>query len=192
MLECYVKFIYEHIMPRYKQLRFGKARDDFPKKIRFNDLWMLFQPGELVYVPPASEVGKPRALTEQRIWRLYATREVESIWNFDEIEREQYSNLGRKKEVQDIDKRQQTDTRGEGLELGCYYLDYTGTTFCPVHKTFSIFNFAGEVDITTLKAYPLRFLPQKETVLAKLRDERAQFVKYTQGRHQLYTRANLW
>jgi hypothetical protein len=97
----------------------------------------------------------------------------------------QFSNLGRKKEVQDIDQRQQTDTRGEGLELGYYYLDYTGTTFCPVHKMFSIFNFAGEVDITTLKEYPLRFLPQKETVLAKLRDERAQFVKYTQGRHQL-------
>jgi hypothetical protein len=59
MLECYVKFMDERIMPRYKQLRFGDARDDFPK-IRFNDLWMLFQPGELVYVPPASEVRKHR------------------------------------------------------------------------------------------------------------------------------------
>lgn len=71
------------------------------------------------------------------------------------------------------------------MELGCYHLDYTGNTFCAVYNRFKINKYDGEIEITSLRAYPLRFLPQKDTIVTKLRSDRAQFGAYTKGSHQV-------
>lgn len=186
-LECYLKFMDEHIMPRYMQLRTGTAEMDFSKKVRHNDLWMLFQPGELVYVPPPSQVEKSKTSTEQRVWRVWGFQDWEPEWNFAHIEEEHYSSLGRKKEKKESDDAgdKEDSEPDEDKDLRCYYLDYTGTTFCPVDQTFVIDGFEGEVDITALKVYPLRFLPDREATTAKLKEERSEFVSHVKGKRQL-------
>lgn len=78
MLLCYIDFMDKHVMPRHELLRFGKASDDFPKKVRYDELWSLFQPGELIYVPPPSQVGRPQASIEQRILRIIQIHKTEA------------------------------------------------------------------------------------------------------------------
>lgn len=182
-LDCYLNFMDQHIMPRYTQLRTGTAESEFSKKVRTSDLWMLFQPGELIYVPPPSQALKPKTSTEQRVWRVWRFMDSDPEWNFDSIEKEHYSSLGRKKDKKESDDAGDLDDSDSDEDVGlwCYYLDYTGTTFCPVYQTFSIDAFEGEVEITALPAYPLRFLPGREATARKLRDERAHFVSYAKG-----------
>ncbi|ORY70361.1 uncharacterized protein BCR38DRAFT_332538 [Pseudomassariella vexata] len=184
-LECYVKFMDEKIMPLYNNLRSETIDQGHSRKIRYVDLWFLFKPGELIYVPPQSQLGKSHsASTEQRVWRMWEMLTTRSEWRVDDIERQHYTSLGRKRE----EKPPENDEDGEmasGAELKCYYLDYSGTTFCPVHQSFTIDYYEDEVEITSLKAYPLRFHPKKDTIIQELKQQRAQFLTYVKGRHQL-------
>lgn len=187
-LNCYIKFMDENIMTRFNQLRKGNADDKFSKKVRIQDLWMLFEPGELVYFPEASSVSKRKQTTEQRIWRLYKFYDSEPNWRFDNIEREHYSSIGRKKKKKDADDADDAVDSG-GVDdqdklLSFYYLDYTGTTFCPVPFSCRIDEYEGEVDITALRAYPLRFHPNREETIAKLRSERQNFVEWAHGKNK--------
>lgn len=180
LLQHYVNFMEEHIMPRYRQLAYGDASGDFSKKIHFDDLWWLFKPGDLIYSSPIMQVGKPRPSTEQRMWRLHQMSENHTQWNLDEIARDHSSSLGHKKEKPD---EYQNDTAkkpdADHMTLWCYYLDYTGTNLCPVGSKIIIDRFAGEIDMTLLKAYPLRFAPHREEITKKLSAERSNFVRYS-------------
>ncbi|KAH9897195.1 hypothetical protein F4778DRAFT_783300 [Xylariomycetidae sp. FL2044] len=184
-LESYVKFMDENIMPFYYSLRKGPLPDTPPKKIRYEDLWYLFQPGELLYMRPPIGVEKARSnSTQQRIWRLWELIPTKFEWRVDDIEKKLHSTLGRKREASGLDD----ESPGEmvsGTELRCYYLDYSGTNFCPVYQSFMINIYEGELDITQLKAYPLRFHPKRESVVENITQDSIRFHKYVKNAHQL-------
>jgi hypothetical protein len=58
-MRCYVKFVDDEIMRLFDLYRDGTRR-----KIRFDDLWLLFRMGELVYASP--EVGFPATNDSER------------------------------------------------------------------------------------------------------------------------------
>ncbi|KAF3026665.1 hypothetical protein E8E14_014566 [Neopestalotiopsis sp. 37M] len=188
ILKCYVDFMEQHVMPRYKQLAFGDATGNFSKIIHFDDLWWLYKPGDLLYMAPILQIGKPRPSTEQRIWRLYKVTDNDGEWNLDDIEREHFSSLGKKEDKDDTAKR----VESKQLILWCYYLDYTGTTLCPVFSKIPIYDFAGEIEMSSLKAYPLRFVPGQKDITAKLRAERSNFIRYTSTKPRLQVTHEGW
>jgi hypothetical protein len=53
-MRCYINFVDEEIMPLYTMFD-GTSRT----KIRFEDLWLLFRAGELIYASHNSDV-RPR------------------------------------------------------------------------------------------------------------------------------------
>lgn len=177
ILQCYVDFMEEHIMPRYKQLAFGDTSGDFSKKVHFDDLWWLFKPGDLLYTSPVLQIGKPRPSTEQRTWRLLKVTDSDSEWNLDAIEREHSSSLG-KEGNQGGEGENNKKFQTEAMVLLCYYLDYTGTALCPVFSRITIQRFAGEIEMSSLKAYPLRLVTQGQEISEILRAERSDFTRY--------------
>ncbi|KAF7532849.1 hypothetical protein G7054_g7608 [Neopestalotiopsis clavispora] len=179
ILQCYVDFMEEHIMPRYKQLAFGNAGGDFSKKIHFDDLWWLFKPGDLLYTSPVLQIGKPRPSTEQRIWRLFKVTDSGGEWNLDAIEREHSSSLGKKEKKEGGPGEPDRRIKTKALVLLCYYLDYTGTGLCPVLSRVTIDRFAGEIEMSSLKTFPLRFVTGEKEISATLRAERSNFTRYT-------------
>jgi hypothetical protein len=60
-MRCYVTFVDDEIMPLYDQYS-----DRTRRKIRFDDLWLLFRMGELVYVSP--ETGFSTTNDSERMW----------------------------------------------------------------------------------------------------------------------------
>ncbi|OJJ50411.1 hypothetical protein ASPZODRAFT_59440 [Penicilliopsis zonata CBS 506.65] len=144
----YVEFMEKEIEPLWK-----RAAGNTHRRVSFVDLWMSFQPGELIYLPSASEVSAGQIWPEpanmsQKLWRLHT------------ICRDPYSTSPHC----DIPMNS-----GQELDLWCYFIDYNGVSYEPYPKRFSIKAYEGQRDITTLQAYPLRFYKEKDDLLESQR-----------------------
>ncbi|PWY85887.1 hypothetical protein BO94DRAFT_494050 [Aspergillus sclerotioniger CBS 115572] len=140
----YIEFVETEISPLWK-----RAAGTTHRKVSFVDLWMTFQPGELVYIPSASESPTGQIWPEpaglaQKVWRLHT------------ITRDTYPS-GAQCDIP-MNSRQE-------LDLWCYFIDFNGVSYEPYPRRFSIRAYQGQKDITTLQVYPLRFLKERETLL---------------------------
>lgn len=180
-MRCYVKFAEEEIVPLY--YKFTDHDFDRPAKIRHHDLWYLFRPGELIYVPRdtlatnfatnsaqglesmTSSAGNTRRAALQTLWKIaYAWPKHGS--NFPDEE-----------------------TSGEDLQISAYYYDYDGSMYAcvPFKDTFNIPWFEGEKDIRDLEFYPIRFARDWQGVLAEGRLWGERFTEYIETRHMFYS-----
>ncbi|KAL6838124.1 P-loop containing nucleoside triphosphate hydrolase protein [Trichoderma camerunense] len=136
----YIEFVEKEILPLWE-----RAAENNQRKVRFLDPWMSFQPGELLYVPPASESPQSSKKANasstikmhQTAWRLYFM----SLEGFLDEYPDDFETTPRR-----------------DLRLYSYYIDYNGSSFGPVRHFFSIPNYEGEKDITILSVYPMRFI----------------------------------
>ncbi|KAK3401470.1 hypothetical protein B0T20DRAFT_389424 [Sordaria brevicollis] len=136
-LRCYVGFVDEHIMPLIH-----RYQDQTITRIRFDDLWLLFRPGEDIFVKSATcELdGQQRSKSaryeapSQRIWRVYCG--VAPPVDFPSMD---------------------TFSERDYFNVHCFYLDFDGTGWQPVFTKLSIVPFRDEVDITSLPWYPVRY-----------------------------------
>jgi hypothetical protein len=168
-LQVYIQFVEDHIMPMYKHFSGVTQR-----KVRFYDLWMVFQPGEIFFASSVSDspkfsnagtAGKPKSESEglkdhQALWRMYAM----SYGHYDLLE---------KPDRQEI-------------ELSCYYIDYNGTSYGPVKKNFKIPYYEGEKDIASLNVYPMRFVKDYEGMKKALATQGEQFQTTVTQKHFFY------
>ncbi|RYP44532.1 hypothetical protein DL768_009027 [Monosporascus sp. mg162] len=134
----YVEFVEAEILPLWK-----RAAGTTNRKVRFLDLWMSFQPGELLCVPPSSdsqqslEIVNPHgAKSYQMAWMLYSME------------------LSPVKDDSPDDTQKSSERQ---LSLYAYYIDYNGSSYGPVPHKFIIQDYEGKRDITTLQVYPMRF-----------------------------------
>ena len=180
----YVKFVDMHIVPLWDD-----AAGVTKRKARFNDLWMTFKPGELLYVPPESEYlggsdgpdfsknvaagNRPPSRTNihQSTWRLY-TMVLTGIRD------------GHSGDI--VPGRDDDRDRTRCLDLHCYYVDYDGISYVPVRHMFCIQDYEGERDLASLEVYPMRFLKNAESTTAQLEKEGAWFCQAMQLRHLRY------
>ncbi|KAL5352697.1 hypothetical protein ACLOAV_002645 [Pseudogymnoascus australis] len=71
-VKCYVKFVKEKLLPDYHQF---DGEISSKTKVRFDDLWYLFQIGDLVHIPSSpKEAHIARSSTQQTTWRIYSSR----------------------------------------------------------------------------------------------------------------------
>ncbi|KAH6843479.1 hypothetical protein B0I37DRAFT_437847 [Chaetomium sp. MPI-CAGE-AT-0009] len=172
-LECYVSFVDEHLMPLVDQ--FADANHSNPKRIRYEDLWYLFKPGDLIYLPrnTLQKMLRNRGHTEaypesaiyQTIWRL------EIFWPHEgDLELPMIGSASSDWEAK---------TR-------LYFVDYDGSAYKPVSISVTMDHFDGEKDIRTLNVFPIRFAPDHEALIEKSREWGEKFTQCIEQRHVSY------
>lgn len=77
------------------------------------------------------------------------------------------------------------------LMIDCYYLDYSGSKYDCVAEKFLLKPFEGEVAITFLEVYPMRFVTQERRADGKtleefLIDRGRKFIELTEVSHKRY------
>ncbi|KAI1461615.1 hypothetical protein F4805DRAFT_412694 [Annulohypoxylon moriforme] len=197
-----LKFIDRYLEPQiklYDEICEGKRT-----KITFENLWMVFNVNDTIYCPIKKgnqelEVfldGDPN--TKKYITRTKATpqafRVVSSeggVGVYVDPDRDDTSfitiqPMGKSKqqaqENLSISAKEQFTT----LKVYCFSVDSDAEKYTPVEDFFLFKPFEGEVDITSLEAYPLRFHPQKEQVYDMLLQRGRKFIEMTQISHMIY------
>ncbi|PLB53481.1 hypothetical protein P170DRAFT_508091 [Aspergillus steynii IBT 23096] len=165
-VRTYVQFMETEITPLWE-----RAAGTTQRKVSFLDLWMFFQPGELIYVPSLSESSSGQiwpgpANISQKVWRLHT------------IGRDSFSEYTAQCDI--------PSKSSQELDLWCYFIDFNGVSYEPFVERFSIRSYEGLRDITTLKVYPLRFFKDKDKVLDAQRKQGQEFQKALDQKYLYY------
>ncbi|PMD32457.1 hypothetical protein L207DRAFT_500180 [Hyaloscypha variabilis F] len=172
-LRAYVKYIDEKIMPDYH--RFEKLDVSSNASVRFSDLWYLFRTGEFVYRQVDGELPDRRDFrTGKRIWKTYYVDPV--------LER----MMPAASDNPDI-KETAVESDDSAFTLGCYYVDHTGEEFCVVKKPYRIEQFAGEMPVSALPIFPMRFCRGWKDRLAHAVETGDSLVDLMKARHCFYS-----
>ena len=171
-LRAYVKYIDNHIMPEYR--KFEELDVNSVARVRFSDLWFLFRTGELVYRQVEGELPDRRDFrTGKHIWKAHKIVSVP--------ERVAVSA------TDDTEIRDSAVGNDESaFALECHYVDFTGEEFCIVTKTFEIEQFTGEMPVTALPIYPMRFCQDYEARLKHAEDTGRALVDFIKMKHCSY------
>ncbi|KAK3312952.1 aaa family ATPase, partial [Apodospora peruviana] len=171
-LRAYVDYMDRKIMPDYH--KYENMDVDSNATVRFSDLWYLFRTGELVYRQVDGELPDRRDFrTGKRIWKTFYVdpvpeRLVAAFTDDDEI--------------------RDTATRNDDacFTLGCYYIDHTGEDFSPVKTEVKIEQFSGEMPVTSLAVYPMRFCRDHKGRLKHANETGDKLIKFMKDRHCSY------
>ncbi|KAK7935965.1 hypothetical protein PG985_001460 [Apiospora marii] len=167
-LECFVEFAENNIMHHLRDFR-----NKIPTErvmVRYDHLWYLFRPGDLIFVPsmtlrnavkdiveakgvPESGLGHESSM-QQSIWKLHGT------WSFDD------------------DKPRFT--------VFAYYLDFDGTSYSAVDLALDIEQFKGDREVRELPYYPLRFVSRVEGLMAESKQIGRLYTKFLKEWHVAY------
>ncbi|KAK8028429.1 AAA family ATPase, partial [Apiospora marii] len=189
-------FMEEHMKPQIQLDR--DAREGNLKTIRFQDLWMLYRPGALVYTSFRKtikagdyETSGARTRTMHTIKgtetpQAYKIIAVVGGMLLSEAQQNQYS----------------TSTNiYSPLRIVCYYIDFSRQRFGCVCLPIDIAPFEGERGINSLEVYPLAYAPDPKEPLALgqaqtapgettirefLRMRGNEFIQVSEASHRLY------
>ncbi|CAM1511913.1 Fc.00g094260.m01.CDS01 [Cosmosporella sp. VM-42] len=157
-LRAYINFAEVEIVQdcrRFQQLTYTPSAPA-PKKVHFTDVWYLFRPGEMVFMPEStmkrwlSGIRDPYIFHGSHEYRL--RQRIQRLYHL-------YPPL--------IDPSSAIQiSRETKMYVACLYrLNYDGNSYRPVHYEFAIPYFEGEKDIQDLDFYPLRFASGEEELL---------------------------
>lgn len=164
-LQIYVEFVEQKLVPEYQKFKsFQPAQaTEQPSRARFEDLWYLFEPGELVYIPPnASRIYKDLS-TYQFIGRVYRVQQP-TLESQDRSPRQALRSILKSTSQADPFKDSPRDT----FNVAAYHLEFDGDQWGAVSRpAITIPRFEGEKEVSNLPVYPLRFLGDYEKFLKK-------------------------
>jgi hypothetical protein len=174
-LEClraYVKYIDNKIMPDYR--KFEEADVNSKTRVRFSDLWFLFRTGELVYRQVEGELPDRRDFrTGKHIWK---THKIISVPEKVAVSATDDTEI----------KDSAVGNDDSAFTLECFYIDYTGEEFCVVAKTFEIEQFTGEMPVTALPIYPMRFCQDHQGRLRHAEETGRSLIDFIKTKHCSY------
>ncbi|CAH0003988.1 unnamed protein product [Clonostachys byssicola] len=165
-MRCYVKFIDEEVMPLHT--RFDSNEVD---KVKFDDLWYLFRPGDLIYMPAAGEAGG----RYHEVWRTYKVTVPEP----EVADRSLGWEFG--------DDFFGSNDDSNNFKIKAYYIDHDGSSFGAVRKEFTIEPFIGERQIDSLDIFPIRYRHGHEELIDSLKSQGRKFIDFLDDRHQQYS-----
>ena len=170
-LQCYIDFVDKTLLPYFNEL--GSPTLSPERKIRFDDLWCLFRPGEKIYVPKSS--GELGTSSFQTIWRLYQLR-LSSVYD-------RTSSLQKDCSCDICDEIKAY----EKLTVYCYYIDYTGESYQAVRKSLTIERFEGFKEVRQLPFYPLRCLENHQSLLKEAQEDGQKYIDQIKRRYGFYS-----
>ncbi|KAJ4319812.1 hypothetical protein N0V84_006193 [Fusarium piperis] len=173
-IKCYMEFSRSRLLPNYR--KFEDKDHSQRVKVRFDDLWSLFRTGELVFrlkdsqdnsMPIEDEKGFGSAERKrgQKLFRVYYTESDTVPWTVDNLE------------VENGNLRRNSTEKKEEFELMVYYIDYDGTSYAGVPRQWNISRFEGDMDVTKLQFYPVRFKKDYAETISKRAESGARFQK---------------
>ncbi|KAH9897444.1 hypothetical protein F4778DRAFT_235254 [Xylariomycetidae sp. FL2044] len=173
-LRCYVDFVERRVMPQATKYDVADAPE--ARTVRYQDLWYLFRPGRLVYIPatPSSALTGAPARPE-RLGKIYSRTKPDSTagweWNLTACQ-----------------ARRKTDgTTDRDVFSFCYYqISYNGDLYRASAHPFVLYYFDGSQDVTALPAYPLAYHPEAERLLASFEDDGRKFNEAVTTKHMAY------
>jgi hypothetical protein len=181
VLRCYVKFAVTELITQTHMIRNVTPSISVDVHVKYEDLWCLFNPGDLIYMPPSTlkKAMKPLIETsgfpnqgdtahessmQQPIWKLYGleTQRTSSSTEYEE------------------------KTTSSVLVAHCYYLDYDGFSYGAIPWSFKMESFPDEKEIRALDFYPLRFASKAHDLLNRRERVGSLFLKAVETRHMSY------
>ncbi|KAM6483858.1 hypothetical protein HDV62DRAFT_404844 [Trichoderma sp. SZMC 28011] len=190
-MRLYVKFIDEQIMPEY--LRFqDEDMNNAPTKIRWDLLWYLFKPGDLVYVPNLNSGVRARIPMGwdgvfQRLQAGFGDGPMETTTSSSNHNTrgshtdQMVWRIYRAPFKQSIIDGCTCDTcmkMESTWSINCYHIDYDGQNYRAVGRTIEIPSFEGEREITQLACYPMRYVQQKDEIMERGRQYGSKFIQH--------------
>ncbi|KAH0490096.1 hypothetical protein TgHK011_001579 [Trichoderma gracile] len=192
-MRLYVKFMEEQVMPEYQRFQ----TEDMalaPTKVRWDLLWYLFKPGDLVYVPNLNsgvraripvgwdgvfqrlqaEFGEgpmePASSTAPSKQNTRASHTDQMVWR---VYRPPF-----KQAVLDGCSCETCAKMESTWSISCYHIDYDGQNYRAVGRVIEIPLFEGEREITQLPCYPMRYVKQKDEIMERGRMYGTKFIEH--------------
>lgn len=142
-MRCYADFVEKIIMPLWA--RFDKVDENTPKKVCYEEIPMLFRPGELAFVPSSQKAFKVYHQSAiQNVFRMYFCSPLETYYRHGS-------------------DKWETPNRHTFWTLYC--LDHDAESFRTLWKTIKFDYFPGERDIISIECFPLKFHPRCHQIL---------------------------
>ncbi|KAK7963558.1 hypothetical protein PG988_010532 [Apiospora saccharicola] len=174
-LKCYIEFVESRIIPdtrRYENPESSEAR-----MVRYQDLWFLFPPGELIvrtrdsmHIPAGNEYR-----STIRIGRCYKKEKPDATSTHDWSQPEYLACQTRK-----------PSTLFKEFVLTYYTIGYNGEEFGATTCYASFPFFEGFQEVSSLPAYPLRFHKDSEDIRKTFKEQGMQFKEAVDSRHMAY------
>ncbi|KAK8111683.1 uncharacterized protein PG998_008140 [Apiospora kogelbergensis] len=174
-LRCYAEFVEKRIRP--SACRYENPDRPGAHTIRYQDLWYLFQPGELIYTnnitirPPNIGGLYPK----EHIGRLSGLSKPDATSTHRCNKPAYLACTSRKSRIENID-----------FMVRYYSLDYNGNEFGRVECFTIVPFFEGLRDVTRLPIYPLRFHKEQEALKKSFLDTGSKFRDAVFSRHMGY------
>ena len=148
--------------------------DRLLKKIKFEHLWHLYQPGDLV-------ISSKQPYQAYRVIHVSGGRPLMTTSPL----------VDREGDVADVEQDRHRKSKVSPFMIDCIRFDFDGYNFGPVQETVGILPYDEERKITALDLYPMSFAEDE----AKLRDmlvKRGQwFAEYREFKHKRYVGLSL-
>ncbi|KAI0384794.1 hypothetical protein F5Y04DRAFT_293094 [Hypomontagnella monticulosa] len=145
-------------------------------KVAFSDLWHIFQPGVEI-------ITAQKPISAYRVVHVTGGRPYLSPPSQESDESES--------EDDDFAKPYRTPEKFGDFVIDCYQIDFDGTKFGPVWKSFSIQKYDNLHDIVALSVYPLKFAKDPTEVRETLLKNGQTFLSICKGEHVQYHGTNL-
>lgn len=164
-MKCYVNFVERSIMPLWAQ--FDRFDESTPKKVRYEEIPMLFRAGELAFVPSSKTISKVYHQSAiQNVFRMYFCSPLETYYRHGS---------------------DRWETPSERTFWALYCLDHDGEGLRTLWKTVKFDYFSGERDIISLECFPVKFHPRYDQILEQQIERGKAFRKLAQpGVSHLY------
>lgn len=191
-----MEFMDEYLAEPLKKYR--DARNGNLKTIGFEDLWMLYTPGDIIYTPlryalPTASPPAPASVPKSHPGGPNPPAPVTYRQGFGRETPQAYkiiSVAGGRRYASLSPPGRMSNTHAP-LKLVCYFLDLGGYRFDVVTDTFTFRPFDTEMPITELEAYPLAYASlgeaSGEAEMRKFLAARGKsFVEVSEASHKLY------
>ncbi|KAI0162322.1 hypothetical protein GGR57DRAFT_453834 [Xylariaceae sp. FL1272] len=172
-LRCYVSFVDERIMPQITRL---KSLESLAEEVRFDELYDLFELGELVVFKNRQE---PNGAQHQvfDVGRVYR----KTVVDVDKQRFNQSQMPGRR-------KAKPSNESGVRMQftLNCYKIGFDGQSYVPIRRNILFPFYEGTMVSAALPATPLRCHREYEYRISNLKDRGRTFLDVIKLEHVIY------
>lgn len=175
--ECLQEFIDKHVLPVEKVYRSNTCQ-----KIRFQDLWHLYRPGDLVVgtvtaaregdTQHSNKMGNSSEDEKWPVWKVLAVTGGRPFLSRDEEE--------------GIGRAPPEDSKLSRFEIRVYRIDFDGSKFTTAWNTVTYRSFPEDRDISSLQFVPLRLHKDEETIRKDLTETGNNFLQYLSPKYRNY------
>ena len=177
-LRCLVQFMDEDMEELFSVKK--KISDGTLRNIAFDFLWLLFQPGDLIFTSSSQR----RAYT---VLHVTGGRAILDIGEQPPLSNQGFVQPIRSWERHEDQAVTYSHSKNTPFLIDTFYIDFDGDGFGPVPRRFVIQEFEGEHPIDTLPAFPAELDKDKEGTKKMLNERGARFVKMASVAHKKYS-----